>query len=77
MESNLVSDVQSYSNSLEEEDDFNHDVQSFSNSLEEEDDLLEDYAECWWTNGFPEILYPSWLDSIKETISDDKLLKDV
>ena len=46
-------------------------------SYVEEDDFLEDYAGCWWTNGFPENLYPSWLDSFKETISDDKLLKDI
>ena len=46
-------------------------------SYVEEDDFLEDYAGCWWTNGFPEILYPSWLDSFKETISDNKLLQNI
>ena len=53
------------------------DFQSFSNSLEEDNDFSEDYSGFWWTTGFPEILYPTWLNSFKETISDDKLLKDV
>ena len=65
-----------YSNLVEEEY-VNPDVQSVSDFLEEADDFIEHYGGCCWSDGLPEIIYPSWLDSFKETISDNILLQDI
>ena len=52
------------------------DFQSFINFMEEDNDYSEDYSGYNWTDGSPEILFPSWLDSFKETIGDNEFLKD-
>ena len=52
------------------------DFQSFVNVVEQEDHS-EDFSGCYWSDGSPEILFPSWLNSFEETNIVNDFYKDV